>query len=85
MSLNRMFSVPCDLETGCRLKEPDGGRVQDIGVFVKNPWAIPNRVFVKKSGSIPNLKINQTPAPVHTFQLKFLKHLESVLLKVILF
>jgi hypothetical protein len=62
-----MFSMPCDLETGCRLKEPDGGHVQDIGVFVKNPWAIPNRVFVKNSGSIPNLKINQTSALVHTF------------------
>jgi hypothetical protein len=61
-----MFSVPCNFGTSCRLKEPDGGQVQDIGVFVKNPWAILNRVFVKKSGSIPNLTINQTPAPVHT-------------------
>jgi hypothetical protein len=53
-----MFSVPCNFGTSCRLKEPDGGQVQDIGVFVKNPWAILNRVFVKKSGSIPNLTIN---------------------------
>jgi hypothetical protein len=75
-----MFSMPCNLGTGCRLKEPDGGRVQDIGVFVKNTRAIPNRVFVKKSGSIPNLKVNQTPAAVHIFQFKFLKHLESALL-----
>lgn len=30
-----MFSVPCNLGTGCRVEEPDGGQVQDIGICQK--------------------------------------------------
>lgn len=75
------YFVPCTFRNWLRFERTRSRTCSKPLIFVKNPWGLPSRPFLKVWDSTPTFKVNLTPAPVHALQFEFLKHPKLAVLK----